>query len=195
MPELPDERVRRYTDEWRLPHYDADVLTAERGVAEYFEATIKHVLAEAPAHAPAEAAKAVSNFIMTHALRTLKDDQSPATAAVEPGRMAGIIRMRLEDRISSTGAQEIFEAMLEETGTAEEIAASRNLIQVKDRAALLPFVEKVLREHPDNVDMYVRGKKGLIGFFIGQVMQICPGSPDPREVRSLLEERFEAMQS
>lgn len=195
MPALPNERVRRYTDEWHLPRYDADVLTAERTVADYFEATMEHVLAEAPAHAPAEAAKAVSNFIMTHALRILKDDQGPLTALVEPDRMAGIIRMRLEDRISSTAAQEIFETMREESRTAEEIAASRNLMQVKDSAALLPFVEQVLREHPDNVDMYVRGKKGLIGFFIGQVMQSCPGSPDPREVRSLLEERLEAMQS
>jgi aspartyl-tRNA(Asn)/glutamyl-tRNA(Gln) amidotransferase subunit B len=194
MPVLPDQRVEKYCRDWKLPLYDAQVLTAERVVADYFEQCVTWIISLDTTREVGEVAKAVSNFMMTHVLRSFKERELDAEQfSITPERLAGLIRMRLQDRISSTGAQVIFETMLDSASLAETIAEAQNLIQVKDSAALLPFVEQVIREHSKNVDMYLSGKTGLIGFFIGRVMKLCPGSPDPRQVRALLEEKFESM--
>ena len=76
--------------------------------------------------------------------------------------------------------------------SAGAIADARGLIQVSDRSAIAPVVDEVLRDHPDQVQTYLGGKEGLVGFFIGQVMQRFDGSPDPQLVRSLVQEGLEA---
>jgi len=101
--------------------------------------------------------------------------------------------LRLEDKVSSNGAQEVFEAMLDNPDkSAGRIADERDLIQVTDRGAIAPVVENVLDDNPDKVNTYLGGKDGLLGFFIGQVMQRFDGSPDPELVRSLLREKLDA---
>ena len=140
------------------------------------------------------AAKAVSNLMMTHVLRTLKEKSSEIVDfPIDARRLSDLVRLRLQDRVSSTGAQEIYEAMLTDSATAENVAESRNLLQVKDTGMLRPYIEQVIEQHPENVELYLKGKQGLIGFFIGQVMRSYPGSPDPRQVRTLLEEMLAAL--
>jgi aspartyl-tRNA(Asn)/glutamyl-tRNA(Gln) amidotransferase subunit B len=83
--------------------------------------------------------------------------------------------------------------MLEETDkSAGKIADERDLLQVSDPDAIEPVVEGVIDDHPDQVETYLDGKEGLLGFFIGQVMQRFDGSPDPELVRELLREKLEA---
>ncbi len=213
MPGLPDERLRRYVKEWHLPRYDAGVLTAEREIADYFESCVHHILTEGPdeflddilneslnkteSEEPDLAsyliAKAVSNLMMTHVLRTLREQSIEIEDfPIDAGRLSGLVRLRLQDRVSSTGAQEIYEAMLTDGGAAEIVAESRNLLQVKDTGSLRPYIVQVIEQHPEKVEQYLKGKKGLIGFFIGRVMHSYPGSPDPRQVRTLLEEMLAA---
>ena len=171
-----------------LPAYDAEVITEEREVADYFEA----VLAALPT-ADASAAKQASNWIMTDVLRVLNEQgQSMVDFPIAPGQLAGLISLRLEDAVSSTGANEIFEVLLTEGGEARAIAEVRNLLQVSDDGALQPVVEEILDSHPGQLGQYLGGKEGLIGFFIGQVMRTFPGSPDPKRVRELLIASIEA---
>ena len=193
LPELPDARRMRFVEALKLPAYDASVLTEERPVADYFEATL------AALHAPDDSgdlparAKAVSNFVMTDVLRVLNERSIDLDAfPIEAERLAGLIRLRLDNAVNSSGAQEIFDAMLDDDRAAEAIAEARNLLQVSDEGALLPVVEQVLAQHADQVDVFLNGKQGLIGFFIGQVMRNFDGSPDPKLVRTLLLERLEA---
>ena len=188
LPELPEARQQRYVADFDLPAYDAEVITEEREVADYFEA----VLAALPT-ADASAAKQASNWIMTDVLRVLNEQgQSMVDFPIAPGQLAGLISLRLEDAVSSTGANEIFEVLLTEGGEARAIAEVRNLLQVSDDGALQPVVEEILDSHPGQLGQYLGGKEGLIGFFIGQVMRTFPGSPDPKRVRELLIASIEA---
>ena len=193
LPEMPEARSARFRDAWGLPAYDAAILTEERELADYFEDTLRALRVEGSgkeAHGPA---KSVSNMIMGDVLRVLKETAtSIGELPIRPPRLAALVRLRLEDRISSTAAQEIFEAMLEREDAPEGIAEERDLIQVSDAGSLAPVVESVLDDHPQQVAAYLGGKEGLIGYFIGQAMRRFEGSPDPKLVRKLLVERLES---
>jgi aspartyl-tRNA(Asn)/glutamyl-tRNA(Gln) amidotransferase subunit B len=189
LPEMPEVRAGRYQTELGLPAYDAGVLTEDRGLADYFEATLAALSAS-----PSEAeAKAASNFVMGEVLRLLNERSLPAAECpVQPGRLAALIRLRLDDAISSTGAQELFGMMVEDPAEPQALAERANLLQVSDTGALEPIVQAVVDENPKQVETYLGGKQGLIGFFIGQVMRRFDGSPDPKLVRKLLAEALES---
>jgi aspartyl-tRNA(Asn)/glutamyl-tRNA(Gln) amidotransferase subunit B len=194
LPELPRARRRRFIDEIGLPPYDAGVLTEERAVADYFEETLRHLYKRTKGGDTDAQAKTVSNFVMTEVMRVLNErDLEIDDLTVGPERLAQLVFLRLQDKVSSNGAQEVFEAMLDETDkSAGRIADERDLIQVSDRGAIEPHVDQVIDENPGKVDTYLGGKEGLLGFFIGQVMQRFDGSPNPKVVRSLLREKLEA---
>ncbi len=192
LPEMPEARSTRFREAWGLPAYDAAILTEERELADYFEETLKALRMEGSgkeAHGPA---KSVSNMIMGDVLRVLKETAtSIGELPIRPTRLAALVRLRLEDRISSTAARKIFETMLERDDAPETIAEEQDLIQVSDVGSLAPVVESVLDDHPQQVAAYLGGKEGLIGYFIGQAMRRFEGSPDPKLVRTMLVERLE----
>lgn len=216
LPEMPEARSARFEDAWGLPAYDAAILTEERELADYFEETLQELGVEGVERAKRStgdnvwlmtlsspspdsrlsvhnAAKTVSNMIMGDVLRVLKETAaSVEELPVRPPRLAGLVRLRLEDRISSTAAQEIFDAMLDSEDSPETIAEARRLMQVSDADSLAPLVESVLDDHPGQVAAYLGGKESLVGYFIGQAMRRFEGSADPRLVRALLIERLEA---
>ena len=193
LPEMPEARSVRFREAWGLPAYDAAILTEERELADYFEDTVKALRVEGSGEEMHGPAKSVSNMIMGDVLRVLKETATLiGELPIRPSRLAALVRLRLEDRISSTAAQEIFEAMLEREDAPEAIAEERDLIQVSDAGSLAPVVESVLDDHPQQVAAYLGGKEGLIGYFIGQAMRRFEGSPDPKLVRKLLVERLES---
>lgn len=193
LPELPEARSRRYVEDLGLPAYDAALLAEERGVADLFEATVDRLAERAPGVDPRVRAKAASNLIMTEVLRVLKErDLDAERLPIDPDRLAGLLHLRLDDRISSSGAQELFNALLDDPRPAEVVAEALNLLQVSDEGALLPVVDSVLDESPKQVDTYLKGKDSIIGYFIGQVMKRFEGSPDPKLLRRLIAERLEA---
>ena len=193
LPEMPEARSARFREAWGLPAYDAAILTEERELADYFENTLRALEVEGSGEETHGPAKSVSNMIMGDVLRVLKETTtSIEELPIRPPRLAALVRLRLEDRISSTAAQEIFEAMLEREDAPEAIAEARDLIQVSDAGSLAPVVESVLDDHPQQVAAYLGGKEGLIGYFIGQAMRRFEGSPDPKLVRKLLVERLES---
>jgi aspartyl-tRNA(Asn)/glutamyl-tRNA(Gln) amidotransferase subunit B len=194
LPELPRVRRQRFVDEVGLPPYDARVLTEERAVADYFEAALDQLYKRTKGGDTDAQAKLVSNLVMTEVMRVLNEqsitiDELP----VDPERLAQLAFLRVQEKVSSNGAQEVFEVMLEETDkSAGKIADERDLIQVTDPGAIAPVVASVVDDHPDKVETYLGGKDGLLGFFIGQVMQRFDGSPDPELVRELLREKLDA---
>lgn len=192
LPEMPEARSARFQDAWGLPAYDAAILTEERELADYFEETLKALEVEGSGKETHGPAKSVSNMIMGDVLRVLKETATSIEGLpIRPPRLAALVRLRLDDRISSTAAQEIFEAMLERDDAPEAIADEQDLIQVSDVDSLAPVVESVLDDHPQQVAAYLGGKEGLIGYFIGQAMRRFEGSPDPKLVRELLLEGLE----
>lgn len=196
LPELPDARQARFVEALGLPAYDAALLTEERDVADYFEAALTALRQQAADDDLPAQAKAVSNFVMTDVLRVLNERTLDLGAfPIEAERLAGLIRLRLENAVNSSGAQEIFDAMLDDDRPAAAIAEAHNLLQVSDEGALIPVVEQVLAQHTQQVQVYLNGKEGLIGFFIGQVMRSFDGSPDPTLVRTLLLDRLNALRT
>jgi aspartyl-tRNA(Asn)/glutamyl-tRNA(Gln) amidotransferase subunit B len=194
LPELPRARRRRFVEEVGLPPYDARVLTEERAVADYFEAAVEKLYKRTKGGDTDAQAKLVSNLVMSEVMRVLNERSIDVDALpVEPERLAQLAFLRVQDKVNSNGAQEIFEVMLEEPDkSAGKIADERDLIQVSDPDSIAPVVEDVIDDHPDQVQTYLDGKEGLLGFFIGQVMQRFDGSPDPELVRELLREKLDA---
>lgn len=193
LPELPEARRVRYVESLGLPAYDAGILTEERAIADYFEATLDALNTQA---GPSDThPKAVSNFVMTDVLRVLNEGQQDIeTFPVEPSRLAALIALRLDDHISSSGAQAIFDKLLVDDRSPEAIAEEENLLQVSDTDALLPVIDEMVAKFEKQRNQYLAGKTSVIGFFIGQVMRTFPGSPDPKQVRKLLAERLDAFE-
>ncbi len=186
MPELPDARRRRLVEDAGLPAYDAAVLTEEPDLADYFDDVLRHVVSavEVPL---STSAKQVSNFLMTDVLRVVKERGiSAQDFPIDAERLARLIVLRIGDEVSSSGAAEIFEAMLDRPDDPVDLASELDVLQVSDEESLLPAVRQVLAQNESQVAQYLGGKEGLMGFFIGQVMRTFSGSPDPRRVRELL---------
>jgi len=197
LPEMPDQRRERFMSDFGLPAYDAGVLTEEREVAEYFEDTLRALFKRTKGGDTRTQAKLVSNFVMTDVMRVTNEDNiSVQELAVTPRRLAQLVYLRIEDKINSSGAQDVFEMMREDhESSAGKLADENDLIQVSDRSDIEPVVESILKENGGKVDAYLGGKEGLLGFFIGQVMRSFDGSPNPEVVRDVLQEKLEARRS
>src|SRR5690625_3209570 len=171
LPEMPDVRQQRFIEAFGMNEEDARTLTEDRYLADYYEAVSSH----------ADSPKAVANMILSEVLRVLNERSIDIKEfSVSEERLAGLIQLCEEDKINSSAMTKVFDAMLDEDESAEELAKEMNLMQVSDTGFIEPIVDKVIESHPDEVARYRDGKKGLIGFFIGQVMQRSQGKANPR---------------
>jgi aspartyl-tRNA(Asn)/glutamyl-tRNA(Gln) amidotransferase subunit B len=182
LPELPDVRLKRFAEEYGMSDDDAYNLTENRYLADYYEKTLEY----------ADEPKAVSNIVLTEVLRVLNERSIDIQSfPISPEQLGGLVALRENDKINSSAMTEIFDAMLEVDKPAEELAKEMNLLQVSDTGFIEPIVDKVIEDHPDEVERYKDGKKGLLGFFIGQVMQRSQGKANPNLVRELIAEKLE----
>ncbi|MCM3130379.1 Asp-tRNA(Asn)/Glu-tRNA(Gln) amidotransferase subunit GatB [Paenibacillus provencensis] len=177
IPELPDERKARYTAEYSLPSYDADVITASKAVADLFEESLKHT----------SDAKAVSNWIMGDLLGYLNSEnlelsEVPITGE-GLGEMIGLIE---KGTISSKIAKTVFKEMLVSGKKPQQIVEEKGLVQISDEGAILGIVEQVVAANPQSVEDYKAGKQKAIGFLVGQVMKESKGKANPGMVNKLL---------
>ncbi|HEX6981405.1 MAG TPA: Asp-tRNA(Asn)/Glu-tRNA(Gln) amidotransferase subunit GatB [Balneolaceae bacterium] len=181
LPEMPDVRRQRFVNDFEMSEDDAYTLTEDRYLADYYEDVLAHT------HSP----KAVSNIILGEVLRVLNDRSIEIAAfPISAQRLGGLVQLREDDKINSSALTEIFDAMLDEEKPAEELAKEMNLMQVSDNSFIEPIVDDVIENHPEEVERFRDGKKGLIGFFIGQVMQRSQGKANPNLVRELITERL-----
>ena len=176
LPELPDARRARYLAELGLSYYDAAELTRERELADYFEATI----------AAGAAPKRAANWILTELLSRVADPRDVAAAPVEPTRLAGLLALWDEGRISSKLAKEIWPRMWEGGESAEAIAEREELFVQSDASELEAAVRRVIEASPAQLEQYRAGKQKVLGYFVGQVMRATGGKADPQLVNQLL---------
>jgi len=178
LPELPDEKRRRFQEQHGLPAYDADLLCQSRDLADYFDEAVR--LHDDP--------KAVSNWMMGHLLRELNREGAPPLdrAPVTPRHLAGMLDLVRGATISSNIAKEVFEAMWATGKTAEEVVEEKGLRQITDTAAIEAAVDEVLAANPREVEAYRAGKTKLMGFFVGQVMRATKGKANPQAVNELV---------
>ncbi|MFW6347353.1 MAG: Asp-tRNA(Asn)/Glu-tRNA(Gln) amidotransferase subunit GatB [Cyclonatronaceae bacterium] len=183
LPEMPDVRKKRFMEELDLPEHDAQQLTEDRYLADYFEEL----------HQKSGTAKAASNLILSEVKRVLNEQSITIQEfGLSPERLAGLLKLREADKISSSAMQTIFNEMLtNETDDAETIAKAKNLMQVSDTGFLEPLVEEILAKNTDAVERYKAGKKGLMGFFVGQVMKQTKGKANPKMVSDMVQQKLE----
>ena len=185
LPELPDARRARFTEALGLPAYDAEVLTARKDVADYFEAAVA-------AHANP---KAISNWVMGDVLRLVRERKLDEALVIREWplpaeRLAAMIKLIDDDTISGKIAKTVFEQMVATGQTPEAIVAEQGLSQVSDSGAIEAAIAAVLDANPDKVAEYRSGKDKLFGFFVGQVMKATQGKANPGKVNALLKERL-----
>ncbi|MEA3325847.1 MAG: Asp-tRNA(Asn)/Glu-tRNA(Gln) amidotransferase subunit GatB [Chloroflexota bacterium] len=178
LPELPMERRARFMEEFQLPGYDADILTSDRPISEYYEKTVKAYGGDA---------KVVSNWIMNDVLRMLNDlGLSADQLVLSPEYLAEVIKL-VDARTINNATGKALLSKVQETGKAPlEIVKEESLGQVSDDIALQGVINEVLEENPDEVANYRGGKEGLFGWFMGQVMRETRGKADPQLTRELL---------
>jgi aspartyl-tRNA(Asn)/glutamyl-tRNA(Gln) amidotransferase subunit B len=181
LPEMPEVRKNRFVRELGLSEENAHNLTEDRHLADYYEEIVKNDVD----------AIAASNVVLTEVLRILNEQSIDIDQFfISAERLAGLIALREADKISSSAMTQIFDAMVEGTQPAEEYAREMNLMQVSDTGFLEPMVDEIIEQHPDEVQRYRDGKQGLIGFFIGQVMQQSKGKANPQLVREILSKKL-----
>jgi aspartyl-tRNA(Asn)/glutamyl-tRNA(Gln) amidotransferase subunit B len=186
LPELPEARRARFVTALGLPDYDADVLTARRDVADYFEAVVA-------AHANA---KAASNWVMGDILRLVRErklDDAPviATWPVSAAHLGALIALIDDGAISGKIAKTVFEDMVTSGDTPGAIVARQGLTQVSDEGPILAAIDQVLAAHAAKVEDYRGGKDKLFGFFVGQVMKATGGKANPGVVNAILLKRLQ----
>ena len=177
LPELPEQRKRRFVADYALPEYDAGVLTQSTKLADYFERTAR----------AAGNPKAASNWIMGEVMRAMKAqgvdiDSVPVT----PEALGGLITLVEGGTISGSIAKTVLERMADTGQSAEEIVAAERLAQIDDTEALTAIVRETVAAHPGPVASYHAGKTGTFGFLVGQVMRATRGKANPKLVNELL---------
>jgi aspartyl-tRNA(Asn)/glutamyl-tRNA(Gln) amidotransferase subunit B len=182
LPELPAQKRQRYVTELGLSVYDARVLTSDRAIAEYFEATLA-------AGAPA---KPAANWIMGDVSAYLNNNSSLTidTLPLTPTCLAELVGL-IEDRtISNAAAKTILPELLSKGGSATAIVEREGLGQISDTGALETAIEEVIATNPTELEQYRGGKTKLLGFFVGQVMKKTGGRADPKLVNQLLAKKL-----
>ncbi len=178
LPELPLARRARFMEDYNLPEYDADILTADKPISDYFEAAV-----EAYGGDP----KVVSNWIMNDVLRMLNDLGMTADGLkLRPEDLADIIKLVDDSTINNATGKSLLTRVQESGRSPKEIVEAEGLAQVSDDSALQGIINRILAEHPDEVASFRDGKTGLMGWFMGQVMRETRGKADPQLTRELL---------
>lgn len=182
LPELPDAKKKRFIDEYKLPSYDADVLTSSRELADYFE----ECLATFPN------CKQVSNWIMGSLLGLLNAAGKTITESpIAAKDLAELLKLIEDGVISGKIAKTVFDEMAHSSRPPKEIVKAKGLVQVTDETAIEAVVLKVLGSCAKEVQDYRAGKTKLLGFFVGQVMQETKGKANPQIVNEILKTKLE----
>ena len=178
LPELPLERKARFESEYELSAYDAEILTSDRGLSEYFESAASSFGGEA---------KTVSNWMMNDLSRLMNDLGKTASELVlTPASLAQIIRMVEEGKINAATGKSLL-SKVEESGRAPaEIVEAEGLAVIADSDALRAQIEGVLAGATAEVESFRAGKESLLGWFVGQVMRATGGKADPKRTREIL---------
>ncbi|MFB3164215.1 Asp-tRNA(Asn)/Glu-tRNA(Gln) amidotransferase subunit GatB [Neobacillus sp. 179-J 1A1 HS] len=181
IPELPDQRQKRYVEELGLPVYDAKVLTVTKEMADFFEGTV----------AAGAEAKLASNWIMGDVSAFLNaEGKELHQIALTPEGLASMIKLIENGTISSKIAKTVFKELIENGGDAEKIVKEKGLVQISDEGTLLKIISEVLDANPQSVEDFKNGKNKAVGFLVGQLMKATKGQANPQVVNQLLNQEL-----
>jgi aspartyl-tRNA(Asn)/glutamyl-tRNA(Gln) amidotransferase subunit B len=179
LPELPDEKKTRLMRDHALSAYDADVLTAERATADFFEEVAR-----------GRDPKAAANWVINELTGRLnKEGMEIASSPVSASQLGAILDLIAAGTISGKIAKEVFEIVWSEGGDPRTVVEARGLVQVTDPSAIAAVVDDILAKNPDKVAQ-AKAKPTMIGWFVGQVMKASGGKANPNTVNELLRSKL-----
>ncbi len=184
MPELPDAKRKRFIEEYKLSDYDADILTSEREIAEYFE--------EAIGKDKVRDGKMIANWMQTELFAVLnkegKDIKESPIPASSLGELVDLIK---DGTISGKIAKDVFKFMYEgDEKSPRKIVEAKGLKQVSDTSAIEKVIDEIIASSPDNVNAYKGGKVQLFGWFVGQTLKAMKGQANPQIVNQILKQKL-----
>ncbi|MGB0935309.1 MAG: Asp-tRNA(Asn)/Glu-tRNA(Gln) amidotransferase subunit GatB [Alphaproteobacteria bacterium] len=189
LPELPDEKKKRFMDELGMSAYDASVLVCEAENAEYYESVRAAYEDIAGSPADAKLSKLMANWVIGELFGLLnKDGLSITESKIPPKQLAGMMHLLAEGTISGKIAKEVFAEMWESGKEAAAIVKEKGLEQVSDDGPIRDCIAKILADNQDKVAEYKAGKDKLFGFFVGQTMKAMAGKANPKMVNDVLKE-------
>lgn len=185
LPELPDARQQRFEQSYGLSAYDAGILSSDAATAKFFEATAEEC----------GDAKLAANWVMGEVSARLNAEEiSINSSSVSATQLAGLIARIKDQTISNKIAKQVFEAMWQGEGDADEIIETKGLKQVSDSGALEKMVEEVMANNPAQVENYRKADESkrpkMLGFFVGQVMKASKGQANPQQLNEILVKRL-----
>ena len=179
LPALPEERIRQYTRQLHLSDYDAGVISEEKDFSDYFEQLIEHT----------DNYKAAANWMLGPVKSYLNENNLSISAfPISPRTIADLISLIDQGKLNfSIASTRIFQTLIKDPSRSPlDIASSLSLIQDSDEDNVTAWVNEVLNKMPEKVMEYKRGKKGLIGLFVGEVKKVSKGKADPRLTNDIL---------
>ena len=182
MPEMPTQKKIRFVSEFNLSEYDADLLAADKDLANFFEAVVK--VSNSP--------KLSANWIMGELSAELNNENLSINESKITSNQLGQLILRIEDgTISGKIAKEIFEKLWSSDNEVDEIIQGEGLEQVTDDKEIESMIDKVIKKNPEQLEQYRSGKDRLFGFFVGQVMKASQGKANPKQVNDILRKKLE----
>jgi aspartyl-tRNA(Asn)/glutamyl-tRNA(Gln) amidotransferase subunit B len=183
LPELPLAREKRFREKYNLPAYDANVLCAEKGLADYYEAVV----------GAGTDPKLAANWVMREILEETKSgaEFEVASAPVPAERLAGLIALVSDGVISNSAGREVFKEMVKSLDPAAKVVERLGLTQVSGEKELEQWVSDAIAANPDEVARYKAGKTQLLGFFVGQVMKKSAGKANPKLTGEIVRKMLE----
>ena len=185
LPELPDQKAKRFEADFGLSAYDARHLVEHRVTSAFFEEGMK-------AAADAKLAKPLANLVINDITARMNADESFDLEAspLTPARAVELVKMTAEDVISSKQGKEVFAAVIDEDKDPAAIVEERGMKQVSDTGAIEAVVDGVIAANPDEVARYKEGNTKLIGFFVGQCMKEMRGQGNPKIINQILAKKL-----
>ncbi len=183
LPELPEQKKQRYIDDLGLSDYNAELLTANRDTAVYFEA--------AYAEGDSAVGAQLANWILGDLAGALnKAGLDSIDAPISPPMLAGLVARIADNTISGKIAKQVFDAMWQGEGGADDIIETRGLRQITDSGAIESLIDEVIAANPEQVKQFRAGKDKVLGFFVGQVMKQSRGKANPGQVNTILRDKL-----
>lgn len=181
MPEFPEEKISRFVKEYSIPIYDAEVLSTEKDMADYFEIVAKK----------SNNAKSASNWIMTEVIRVLNEKSIEIDKfTINPNNLGELIKLIDSNVISNNIAKKVFNTMLDDNREPELIVKEQGLIQITDESELEKIIIDIINANPASVADYKNGKTKAIGFLVGQAMKMTKGKGNPQTLNKILIEKL-----
>ncbi|HXQ74092.1 MAG TPA: hypothetical protein VN844_26550, partial [Pyrinomonadaceae bacterium] len=181
LPELPDQRLKRFEEEYSLSFADASQLVSDRSLADYYEATAKE----------SGNPRAAANWIRSELLREFEaSGRTAADSPVPPEELGALIHLIDDGKISGKQAKDVLVEMFKTGKGALVIIQEQGLVQVSDTSEIDALIDEVIAANPDQVASYRSGKEALIGFFVGQVIKASKGKANPKVVNERLKAKL-----